>query len=186
MKKRKVKQTTAAQYTIPLVLLLAVITCTILFNWQWIWTIIVAAFLICRWVYYLQGPKRSQQNIEEDKQWHKQQKLLKQEWIEKRKILGKESQYDSSEAFWEKYTALGLHLLEQKLKVGYLASAKQTKGDNYSAGDLLYDYFLGTTPVEKRRDFSSTQSNGYNGESSGGQSAGDYGGGSSGGGGATN
>lgn len=137
-------------------------------------------------MYNLQGPKRTPKSIEEEKQWHLQKKLLKQQWIEKRKILGKEGQYETSGAFWKKYIELGLVEIEQKLKVGYRASSVQVKKDNYSVGDLLYDIFLGTTPSEKKRGFSSTQSQGYTGESTGGQSAGDFGGGSSGGGGASN
>jgi len=186
MKKRKGKQTTASKYTIPIAILTLSIICTVLFKWQWLWTGIVASFLFCRWVYYLEGSKRSQQNIEEEKQWYKEQKLLKQQWVEKRRLLGKETQYENSETFWKKYVALGLDVLEQKLKVGYRASSVQAKKDTYSVGDLLYDTFLGTTALEKKRGFFSTQSQGYIGESTSGQSAGDFGGGSSGGGGAAN
>lgn len=186
MKEHKAKQTVTSQYTIPLIILATIILCTILFGWQWLWAGIVAVLLLCRWVYYLEGPKRTRQNIEEEKQWYLQRKLLKQQWIEKRKMLGKENQYETTEKFWQKYIELGLDKLEQKLKIGYQASSAQAQKDSYSAGDLLYDIFLSTTPTEKKRGFFSTQSQGYSGESTGGQSAGDFGGGSSGGGGANN
>ncbi|MFT3980046.1 MAG: hypothetical protein QM687_06215 [Ferruginibacter sp.] len=185
MKRSKTKQTATSQYIMPLAILLAVILCTILFHWRWLWTGIVALLLLCRWVYNLQGPKRTQQNIEEEKQCYLQRKLLKQQWVEKRKVLGKENQYETTEAFWQKYSELGLAEIEQKLKVGYRTSTGRVEKDSYSVGDLLYDVFLSTTPLEKKREFSSTQSQGYTGESTGGQSAGDFGGGSSGGGGAS-
>ncbi len=185
MKKSKTKQTAVSQYSIPIVILSAVIMCTILFKWRWLWAGLVALLLFCRWLYYLEGPKRSKQAIEEEKQWYLQRKLLKQDWMEKRKILGKENQYKTIEAFWQKYRELGLDEIEQKLKVGYRSAPSQVKKDDYTVGDLLYDVFLSTTALEKKRGFSSTETPGYSGESTGGQSAGNFGGGSSGGGGAS-
>jgi uncharacterized membrane protein YgcG len=184
-RRKKQKQSFASMYTIPAILLIGIGCAVVLFKLNWWWLVAAGIFLFCRWVYYLPTGKRRKEDIESEQQFYIQKKKFKQQYEAKKKLLGSMNNYPTNEAYWAKYTELGIAQLEKELMLGIYAPKQKEKKKKYGVGNLLYDYFLGTDPVEKKRGFSSTQPQGYTGESTSGQSAGDYGGGSSGGGGAT-
>lgn len=186
MGKRK-KQTRSfnSMYLIPAILLIVIGSLVIVFKLNWWWAVVAGVFFFSRWVYYLPAPKRKKEDIESEQQHFIQKKKYKQEYEAKRKLLGSMKNYTTNEAYWAKYEELGMPQLEKELMIGIYTPKQKSKKKKYGVGRLLYDYFLGTDVVEKKRGFSSTQSKGYSGESTGGQTAGDFGGGSSGGGGAS-
>ena len=184
-RRKKQNQSFTSMYTIPAILLIGMGCAVVLFKLNWWWVVAAGIFLFCRWVYYLPTGKRRKEDIESEQQYYIQKKKYKLQYEAKKKLLGSMNNYPTNEAYWTKYTELGMAQLEKELMLGIYAPKQQEKKKKYGVGNLLYDYFLGTDAVEKKRGFSSTQSQGYTGESTGGQSAGDYGGGSSGGGGAT-
>jgi uncharacterized membrane protein YgcG len=184
-RRNKRKQSFASMYVIPLLLLISTGAAIVLLNWSWWWLIAATVFFFCRWVYYLPTPKRRKEDIESEQQYYIQKKKYKQEYEAKKKLLGNMSSYATKEAYWAKYKELGMAQLEKELMLGNYTPKQKVKKKKYGVGNLLYDYFLGTDAIEKKRSFSSIQTGGYNGESTSGQSASDYGGGSSGGGGAS-
>ncbi len=183
--KNKNKQTMASQYGYPALVIAIVLLLTILLKWRWLYLIITISLLFIRWIYNLPSPKLKAETIAFNKEWDANRKKMKEDYKEKKKLLGSEKQYVNFEAYWTKYIELGLDKLEKELKVGAFASTTVATKKEYTVKELLYDVFLGTTETEKKRSFSSTNNNGYNGESTSGQSSKDYGGGSSGGGGAS-
>lgn len=183
--KNKRKQSFNSMYKIPAIILITIGCMVVLFNLNWWWVVAVGIFFFCRWVYYLPAPKRRKEDIESEQQYYRQKKKFKQEYEAKRKLLGSMNEYPTNEAYWVKYEELGMAQLEKELLLGNYTPKQKNKKKKYGIGNLLYDYFLGTDVVEKKRSFSSTQSQGYSGESTGGQTAGDYGGGSTGGAGAS-
>jgi len=184
-KKGRNKRTLEGQYWYPLLILLAIVGLTILWPLKWIYAIVAAILLAIRWIYYLPSPKLKAETIAFNKEWDAKRKRLKEEYREKKKILGSEKLYENFEAYMAKYFELGLDKLEKELKVGVFAARPANSKKEYDVKSLLYDIFLGTTETEKKRSFSSNSTSGYSGDSTGGQSAGDFGGGSSGGGGAS-
>jgi uncharacterized membrane protein YgcG len=184
-KRKKQNQSFTSMYTIPAILLIAIGCAVVLFQLNWWWVVVTGVFLFCRWVYYLPTGKRRKEDIDSEQQYYIQQKKYKQEYEEKKKLLGSMNNYSTNEAYWVKYEELGMAQLEKQLLLGNYTPKQKDKKKKYGVGSLLYDYFLGTEALEKKRGFSSTQSQGYTGDSTGGQSAGDFGGGSSGGGGAS-
>lgn len=184
-RRKKQNQSFASMYTIPAILLIGMSGAVVLFKLNWWWVVAIGFFLFCRWIYYLPAGKRRKEDIESEQQYYIQKKKYKQEYEAKKKQLGSMNNYPTNESYWAKYTELGMAQLEKELMLGNYAPKQKRKRKKYGVGSLMYDYFLGTDAVEKKRGFSSTQSKGYTGESTGGQSAGDFGGGSSGGGGAS-
>jgi uncharacterized membrane protein YgcG len=182
-KQRKAERTTTGQYSIPVALVLLVALLTILLHWNWFVFTGVFIFLFLRWIYYLPSPVLSAETIRFNREWEARRAVLKKEYLEKKKILGKESQYPSFDAYWARYLELGIDKLEKELQEGHYAPKAMVKKKKYGAGALLYAIFLGSSNSEKKSAASGPS--GYSGESSGGQQAGDLGGGSSGGGGAS-
>ncbi len=184
-KKTRNTRTIEGQYLYPVLILLFMCGITIYWQIHWKYFIGVASFLFMRWIYYLPAPKRRKEDIENEQQYYIQKKKYQQEYNAKKKILGNINSYPNNEAYWEKYNELEMAKLEKALMLGNYAPKIKERKKKYGAANLLYDYFLGTEALEKKRGFSSIQTNGYNGESTSGQAADGYGGGSSGGGGAT-
>jgi uncharacterized protein len=184
-KPKKKNQSLASMYTIPTILFFSIVFVTMAVKLHWWWVVGIGSFLFCRWVYYLPTLKRRREDIESEQQYYIQQKMYKQEYEARKKLLGSINNYPNNEAYWAKYKELGIPQLEKELMLGNYTPKQKPKKKKYGVGNLLYDYFLGTDAVEKKRGFSSIQSQGYTGESTAGQGADDYGGGGSGGGGAS-
>jgi len=184
MNRNRTKRTAEGQYLYPLLILAAVLGATIFWKLNWLYFIVAAIILTMRWIYYLPPPTLKKETIEFNKLWDARIKKLKEEYKEKKKLLGNEKSYANFDAYWAKYIELGLDILEKELRIGVFAPRAVQSKKEYHVKSLLYDIFLGTTETEKKRSFSSTTTKGFSGDSTGGQSAGDYGGGSSGGGGA--